>query len=48
MQYHKPGTRGGNEDRAPITVLQQPVSEGEREEEVGAEGMRGQQGDGHS
>lgn len=42
LKHHKPGTSGGNEDRAPITVLQQPVSEGERVEKVGAEGMRGQ------
>lgn len=48
LKHHKPGANGGTEDRAPITVLQQPVREGEIVEKVGAEGMRAQQGDGHS
>lgn len=44
LKYYNSGTNGVNEDRAPIKVIQQPLSEGERVEEAEDEGMRGQQG----
>lgn len=44
LKHYNSGTNGRNEDRAPIKVIQQPLREGERVEEAGAERMRGQQG----